>query len=186
MLSFSKFQILWRWKEKKKLCDERWISKWFFYCFRIFLNCICFLMIRMNNWNKFQNMKHVDRFHRFVFNKVESFILNLFLYSHKQYHDSVRRKLSITSTMSYISILFIHLFILLTSYVNFFVKFRSECDDKFDKHALSSQWILFSEQWRVWFCWFFFFFFFFTLLYSFFEIRFNSFFDHDFVRSFST
>ena len=83
-------------------------------------------------------MKHVDRFHRFVFNNVEFFIFNLFFYSHKQYHDSIRRKFSIISTISYVLFLFIHLFILLTSYVNFFVEFRNEYNDKFDKHALSS------------------------------------------------
>ena len=60
-------------------------------------------------------MKHVDRFHEFIFDNILSFILNLFFYSHKQHYNSIRRQLSITSRMFYISILFVHLCISFTS-----------------------------------------------------------------------
>ena len=66
---------------------------------------------------------------------------------------------------------------------NFFVEFRNECDDKLDKHALSSQWISFSWQWHVWihrsfsFIISIFFIFSFQFLYRFFDIHYSFFFE---------
>ena len=133
---FQKIQF--RNDKKKRLWCEKWISKWiiiFQISLFVFISFTC-LLFCINNWNEFQYMKHVDRFHWFEFDKIlisQSIYLFIQTSSRNQQNDKSR----------FFRLFFIFCFLSIQSFVssisqiNLFVKSRYRNDEQIQKQMLS-------------------------------------------------